>query len=258
MKYVTNGAWGTGQGTALEPADVDDNFYELYEDVQELTNNPPLATNIASVTVNGSQMTFNMTDGSTIGPLQLPVLTWVWRGAWTAGTPFNALDVFMIANQGLYLVNTAYTSGETFGTTDTANTTQLFAFAPATNLAYDVGFYYPGVINQIPSGVAFLYQEVFVRPLTIPAAPSDGSAHQVFLATAPSTEAIVLNITQNASVVGTINVAIGSNRGTVNLSADLTVNVGDVIQVAVPVTEDGTAAGLSVSFSAYQQAASAG
>lgn len=49
-----------------------------------------------------------------------PVGTANWRGAWTAATAYARNDGYAHAGNG-YIVVTAYTSGSTFGSTDTAN-----------------------------------------------------------------------------------------------------------------------------------------
>jgi hypothetical protein len=97
ITFRTLGAWGAGKGTNLEASEVDNNFWSLAEAIIALQNNPPLPNGIASITVSGTQMTITLTDGTVMGPFTLPVLTFRWRGEYSAGTAYAALDVFTVS-----------------------------------------------------------------------------------------------------------------------------------------------------------------
>jgi hypothetical protein len=119
MYYKTDGAWGTGLHARLTAAQVDSNFYELRSDVDYLIAHPPEAISLYSISQSGTQLTFTLTDSSTMGPFVLPVLAWRFRSeGWSASQVFEALDVFAIdaggANDGIYLVLRDHTSAATF------------------------------------------------------------------------------------------------------------------------------------------------
>lgn len=69
---------------------------------------------------------------------------WNWRGNWAADTSYARNDAYIEAGNA-YVVITAYTSGATFGSTDTANAQEI-ATVTATALA-DLGVTPLGIIN---------------------------------------------------------------------------------------------------------------
>jgi hypothetical protein len=118
LVFRTLGAWGAGKGANLEAVEVDNNFWSLAEAIINLQNNPAPPTGIASITVAGTQMTITLTDGTVMGPFTLPVLTFRWRGEFSAGTLYSVLDVFTVSSgnpdvdparpeYGIFLVNIA-------------------------------------------------------------------------------------------------------------------------------------------------------
>jgi hypothetical protein len=146
MDYVTtdpNGRW-SGLGRVLQPDEIDGNFYELRSDLDEVIANPPAAVYPVSVTTTdgGSKLTFNMSDGSTIGPISLPLQGLQWRGSWAASTSYNAFDVFQEPLVGLYLVLQPFTSGTIFDDTIQVNNTaamlQMFAYSDSLATLADV------------------------------------------------------------------------------------------------------------------------
>lgn len=107
-KYRTTGAWGAGVGANLSAADVDENFWQVVLRLADLEDNPPSAISIADFTVNGTQLTINMTDGSTRGPFTLPAAVFRFSGEWEPGTTYQFMDIFTYtkgsAVDGLYWV----------------------------------------------------------------------------------------------------------------------------------------------------------
>ena len=114
ITFRTLGAWGSGKGANLQPAEVDNNFWSIAQAIVALQNNPALPVGIASISVSGTQMTITLTDGSVMGPFTLPVLTFRWRDEWQATTTYAVLDVFSVTNTGIFMVQIAHTSGSTF------------------------------------------------------------------------------------------------------------------------------------------------
>jgi hypothetical protein len=118
--------WGFGQSFDLEPQQVDGNFFELKTAVEDLQANPPQPVQIASFTVSGSGILITMSDGSTVGPLPLPILAWRWRDAWMPFVPYAPLDVFQVAGVGIFLVLQEHAAAASFDPAATAGGQALY------------------------------------------------------------------------------------------------------------------------------------
>jgi hypothetical protein len=114
LTFRGTGPWGPGKGANLQPAEVDDNFWEIATAVLNLETNPALPTGIQSITISGTQMTITLTDGSVMGPYTIPVLVMRWRDEWQPATPYAVLDVFKVTGVGIFLVELAHVSGDVF------------------------------------------------------------------------------------------------------------------------------------------------
>lgn len=112
--YRTAGVWGAGKGSNLTAAEVDGNFYEFALSIDDLQDALPQPDEFASVAIAGTQITFTLVSGTVLGPIDLPVLKWRWRGEWTAFTGYAPLDVFKVAGSGLFLALLDHTSAATF------------------------------------------------------------------------------------------------------------------------------------------------
>lgn len=112
--YRTNGAWGAGIGVNLTPAQVDENFYELRTDLDDLIANPPTPNSIESITASGFNWTIHLTDGSTLGPVAVPVVQMTWRGEWQPFTIYSQLDKFFVSGVGEFTVLEDHVSDATF------------------------------------------------------------------------------------------------------------------------------------------------
>ena len=105
--------WGAGQGFNLSPAQVDINFWDLIQRMIAQEARPDPSAGIAYFSIDGVMLYVHMTDGTTLGPYQLPVATFQDRGGWTPDTPYSKMDTFNI-NGGLYVVVFDHTSAATF------------------------------------------------------------------------------------------------------------------------------------------------
>lgn len=103
--------WGSGQGSNLSATQVDTNFWTLWEAVQSVT--AETGVGIASATVDGDQLTFTLTDATTLGPFTLPTIALNPRGNWEASTGYAVNDI-VYATGNVYLVIFDHTSEETF------------------------------------------------------------------------------------------------------------------------------------------------
>lgn len=258
MLFRTNdsGRWGDGTGIDLEPSEIDRNFWELLESINNLIANPIAPVSIVSISSSANRLTFHMSDGSTIGPVFMPVLQYHWRGDWLPETVFETHDTFKKTGVGLYMVLIDHVSLTTFdpGLTIDGEPAylEMFAFAPAANVIYDVGFTYAGLLSDISSDVTYLYQEPFVRKVLLPVTPALGAVHQAYLQEAPTTAAQDFIIYQNDVSIGTVHFDIGDNEGTITITVDVTFDIGSRLAVGPPAVDDATASVLSIVFAAQQ------
>lgn len=253
ITYRTTGVWGAGTGSDLSADVIDQNFYNLAQAIATLQSDRPQPDNIASINVVGTAMSIVLQSGATLGPIPLPFLRFGWKGAWTPQTNYAAVDVFSVDGKGIYFVNYPFKSGDTFdeNATDTDGNPlllKLFGFDQAGETYYDIGFYYAGRIAD--QTVGYLYQEMLLRAVTIPAT----SAHNAFLEE-PAAAPLSLPILYNDMTVGTILFDAGANVGSfVWISGDVNLSYRDRLAVGLPSASDATAAGLSVGFGALKAA----
>jgi hypothetical protein len=111
--YRTDGDWGSGKGSNLTAAEVDENVYDLDARVTSLENDPPAAVDISNITQAGGVMTVHLNDGSSYN-VDLPKATIKFRGDYTASTAYNVNDLVNAPGYGLYLVLIAHTAAATF------------------------------------------------------------------------------------------------------------------------------------------------
>lgn len=251
--------WGSGKGSNLTPREVDLNIWELRSAIDDLLANPPEAVSIVSITQSDdkTQLTFNTSDGETIGPFTLPVLEFRWRDQWEPDTLYEVLDVFQVPGVGLYAVTANHTSASLFdknatvGSPAVAVYKEMFVFAPAQNVVYDMGYWYPGVLKDFPYDR--FVEEPVVRRLYLPVVPTVGSYHRARLRVAPTTAAQDFILYQNTTNIGNVHFEIGENTGTVTIDGDVNfaANV-DVFEIGRQAVDDATAAGLSIVLAAQQ------
>lgn len=114
MIYRTDGAWGTGKGGNLTPAEVDGNFYELDQRVESLEENPPAPAEIDTIALVGTQLTITLTDARVFGPFTLPRATFRYRGDFVGLTAYFANDFISVPGDGIYMVLVNHTSEASF------------------------------------------------------------------------------------------------------------------------------------------------
>jgi len=113
--YRTNDGtrWGTGKGSDLAPQEVDINFWDLITRMQTQEARPDPGPVITSFSTSGALFYVHMSDGSTLGPYELPVAVFKDRGEWLPAVFYTKLDTFTI-NGGLYVVLFDHTSASSF------------------------------------------------------------------------------------------------------------------------------------------------
>ena len=80
---------GTGQGFNLFAAQVDINFWDLIQRMIAQEARPDPSAGIAYFEINGTMMYVHMTDGTVLGPYELPVATFLDRGVRAPLTAYN-------------------------------------------------------------------------------------------------------------------------------------------------------------------------
>lgn len=109
ITYVTNGAWGTGQGSALPAATIDRNFYNVALAIAAAEAEIDAIISVSSISSSGNIVTFHLTNGSTVDvAFSLP--SFRYRGAWLNSTPYAVGDIVTVASSGTYLCAVAHDS----------------------------------------------------------------------------------------------------------------------------------------------------
>lgn len=128
ISYRTTGAWGPGTGFNLPAADIDQSFYALQLGAQRLTTLPPVPTNgIADIRFTRTSVYVFLNNGQRLGPFNLPLPGFVWRGDWEPSTAYEAYDVFGTDEDGVFFVLHDHTSGGSF---NPSNPNLQLMFAP--------------------------------------------------------------------------------------------------------------------------------
>lgn len=112
--YVSDGAWGTGLGVPLNVAQFDGNTYEFDTRISYLESNPQTPNGIASGSLNGTAFSFTLTEGQVLGPFPIPLPGGHWRGEYTGGQLYEALDEFSVAGTGGFLALLDHVTASTF------------------------------------------------------------------------------------------------------------------------------------------------
>jgi hypothetical protein len=109
--FRTVGAWGSGKGADLTPAEVDLNFWDHEGRIVALEGATPTPNGIASVEQTGSQLVFVLEDATTLDPVYMPVATMRPRGTWANATLYTTLDLVRSPlNGSLYICLVGHTS----------------------------------------------------------------------------------------------------------------------------------------------------
>jgi hypothetical protein len=108
--FRTDGAWGTGVGRDLFPAEVDSNFWQA---IQDITAKAAQGVGISNFVVNGNQFTVVLTDHTLLGPYTLPVMQIRFGGEWLPNTAYLA-GTIITHGGSTYFINVNHTSAATF------------------------------------------------------------------------------------------------------------------------------------------------
>lgn len=115
ISYRTTGAWGPGTGYDIPSADIDQSFHSLVLGAERLVNLPPVPTNgIADIRFTRTSVYVYLNNGQRLGPFDLPLPEFRWRGDWEPSTSYEAFDVFGVDGEGVFFVLHDHTSGPSF------------------------------------------------------------------------------------------------------------------------------------------------
>lgn len=132
--------WGSGKGSNLQPNEVDLNFWEVVQQITDLSSSTNVGIDYITQDTSNT-FTIHLTDHTTQGPFNIPSTTWTPRGNWTPNTVYAQNDV-VIYNGTTYLVAVDHVSADTFDP-------NLLDGSPAT-LVYGEIVSSPG--NSLPTG----------------------------------------------------------------------------------------------------------
>jgi hypothetical protein len=103
---AVSGRWtGNTSGASLSAAQFDENTYTFAKGIEDL--NAALSTSVVSLSSISqplpNELTFHLSDGSSLGPFTIPASAFHSTGAWAPSTPHAVNDTFYI-NGAVYLV----------------------------------------------------------------------------------------------------------------------------------------------------------
>jgi hypothetical protein len=108
--YRTPGPWGPGLGENLSETQLDNNFWQLVQDVQAKAVQ---GVGISNFIVSGNSFTVLLTDHTLLGPYPLPIAQINFRGEWAPNIGYLAND--LITHSGsTYMVLISHTSASVF------------------------------------------------------------------------------------------------------------------------------------------------
>lgn len=236
--------WGAGKGASLTANEADNDLWELLRRINAVEANPPSAISITNILVEGSQLSFQMSDGSNFGPFTLPIANLRFRGDYVPGQLYFELDLVSVHQQGLFLVRLNHTGADPFNPNATdvgGNALYLKVFGEDTYL-YDVGFFYPGLpgLGIDPGG------DMAAHLLSRAVASLPGFPGSIARLRVAPTDDLSFPIAQNGTVIGSLDFASGATDGVINVAADQSYQIGDIIALKLPAVIDPDARDLLV------------
>lgn len=249
-----NTKWGPGKDANLTKSEVDNNFWTIDQRVAYLETHPPTAVSISNIVVSGSQVQFNMSDGSHFGPFTMPIATFQYRPeGFVAGQTYNEMDLIPIPQQGLFLARIGFTATGTHLEFDPEDTdvdgNKLYTLVYGENTyIYDFGFSFPG-----KPGVGVLVddemaQHLFLRDVYLPV---DCAGSLAKLIASPTAD-LVYEITKNGTTIGTLTFPASTTEGVFSLADATQFTNGDTLGLKKITDTDATAKGFRCGFAGVQ------
>ena len=252
FKNTDGTRWGAGKGTRLTSLEVDLNFWELYDRLVQLEDNPPEAVNIASIVVIGAQFQVNMNDGSHFGPFDLPIAKFEWRGLWVNDGVYFKLDLVTVPQKGLYMLMFPHTAPHTGpfdeAATDVGSGDLIYnkVFGEDTYI-YDFGFFYPGRVGIGIDDGAAMAGHILKRDVMLPA--DMGCSAKLKVASAAD---LSFSVTVDGVEKGTLDFLAGVVDGALTWNDDVPAPMGSLFAVIKPTAIDTDARELYVTFAAVR------
>lgn len=225
--------WGTGKGSPLTAAEVDENFYTLATKVKDIQDNPPTPVEIANFQVVGSQLKIFMNDGTEFGPFTLPYAAFTFRDEWLPdGVQYYELDLVSVAGRGLFLVRLDHLSDTEFdpdAIDGDGNLLYLKVFGEDTYI-YTFGFFYPSKPGAGLSSGDMIFAHLLNESVYVPA-DAAGSLARLRV---PPDAGMTFGIYQNGDLIGSLDFTAGDDEGVVSFTGAFQFTAGDVVYVAFP------------------------
>ncbi len=134
VTYVTDGDWGTGVHAPLSAAQIDGNFYEVKQAIQDLIDNPVPGRELSNIAVVSRTVTFYYSD-DTEQSFTMPYATFRYRGVFADGAVYSEMDIVSVTGEGLFLVLQAHTAVTPFDDGLTTEDGAVYQFIlPSTTL----------------------------------------------------------------------------------------------------------------------------
>lgn len=258
ITYRTAGAWGSGQGADLTAAQVDENFYDLVQQISTVLADLPdgvLIDGSDPVDVSASFFKFNFSDGSQSEPIPLPVATFTPAGEWTNSTPYARYNVITARAFGTFLVlkdhvTPAPPAPFDPNATDASDNPLYQLIAPYLDVYYDIAISVPGLVQRADGEL--LAQVPVVRPFWVLTGAADAFAYLDTAIGDTSGNDFVISIENNRVEIGTITFtggdqdSAGGQAAEISWPADVRFANGDIIGFRVVASDDATASDLAI------------
>jgi hypothetical protein len=115
LTYVSDGAWGTGQGAPLTASQHDTNVFTLAEGIEALETAFDAGVGLVDpyVTAAGNVFTFYLSNDDTVS-VSIDLPTFTYRGTWLPSTAYALNDIVTVGGSGVFMVLVAHVSDTTF------------------------------------------------------------------------------------------------------------------------------------------------
>jgi hypothetical protein len=253
--------WGTGNGMDLTAFQIDINFWVLYTAILAIQEHQETnGAGISEFIVSGDTFSVQLTNHVVLGPFNLPVAAFNFRGPWQANQTYNINDVFTQGGAVYLVIWPVPNAGSTFflysndGNGHNYYTT-LLAAPPSelpqdgnpggvlqmalldspgsvvwTNLTRNIAFY----LETEPNPLEIVARYVVPETMTFP----EGLTGSVGNAgTAPTTEQAYEIYWGNANV-GSINFSPSPDHVTFTFPHAITFEPGDTLSIVAPSVPD--------------------
>lgn len=266
FRTTDNTRWGPGAGMDLTATQIDINFWVLYTAIIAIQDHFEAGgAGISNFIVNGDQFSVQLTNHFVLGPFNLPVAAFNFRGPWQAGASYSVNDVFTatdnLGQSALFLViyPQANSGAEFFQGANDGNGHNFYAemlSAPPPELPADGE---PGSVlvmtalnspesvtwQQLTRNIAFYVEsepnpeEEIIRYVTpeIITFPEGLTGSVGFAGTAPTTTQ-QYTILWNGATVGYIQFSPSPEHCTFSFNHTITMEPGDTLIIQAPSVPD--------------------